>query len=189
MKPCRGCIHYRSIYSSGTINCCHYLIDTDSTRGCPVDDATNGQQAGIFGKMDIENMSGGKHMANRKNQANQEKKLWLSRYTDTQQRINRLEAELSDWDEKRLVVRMENAKQINELVRQINNEIDQLVTIRLDIMHAIDTIPDDRLRLLMEYRYIDGKRWEQIAVDMGYDYRWVLRLHGQALEKMEMVIN
>jgi len=34
---------------------------------------------------------------------------------------------------------------------------------------------------LLTLRYIEGKRWEQIAVDLGYSYRNVIRLHGKAL--------
>lgn len=39
-------------------------------------------------------------------------------------------------------------------------------------------------RRLMRYRYIDGMTWEKVAQKMNYDYRWVTRLHGRALEKL-----
>ena len=45
-------------------------------------------------------------------------------------------------------------------------------------------LEDGRLRDVMRYRYIDGMKWEQIAVVMRLDYRWVLRLHGRALCKL-----
>lgn len=34
---------------------------------------------------------------------------------------------------------------------------------------------------LLELRYLCFKSWEQIAVDMGYDLRWLYRLHHRAL--------
>lgn len=53
--------------------------------------------------------------------------------------------------------------------------------IRRDIEDAIAAVPDERLRRLLRYRYIDGMKWERIAGVMGYEQRHVTRLHGDAL--------
>ena len=39
---CTGCIYWRRFMGSGAnlINACHYLLDTDHMRGCPVDYCT-----------------------------------------------------------------------------------------------------------------------------------------------------
>ena len=34
---------------------------------------------------------------------------------------------------------------------------------------------------VLTLRYVDGKRWEEIACIIGYSFRHVTRLHGQAL--------
>lgn len=53
----------------------------------------------------------------------------------------------------------------------------------------------ERLRDKPEYyevlyrRYIMGDKWERIAVDMNYNYRWVQRLHGRALQALEEIHN
>lgn len=39
-------------------------------------------------------------------------------------------------------------------------------------------------RELMELRYINGKRFEEIATEMNRSYRHVIRLHGKILEKI-----
>ena len=39
-------------------------------------------------------------------------------------------------------------------------------------------------RLLIRLRYIDGLRWEEIAVDLNYSIQHVWRLHGEVLKKM-----
>jgi len=40
----------------------------------------------------------------------------------------------------------------------------------------------------LTYRYINGKTWEEIAVEMHYTYKWVHVLHGQALAEFENVL-
>ena len=74
---------------------------------------------------------------------------------------------------------------IVDLETEINTEIDKLVEKRKEIESVIRAVEDSTLRTLLEYRYINGKKWEEIALMMGYDYRWVLRLHGRALELVD----
>ena len=70
---------------------------------------------------------------------------------------------------------------VMEIEAQITREIDQLHTIRQEIKEALDQLEDENLKLLMEYRYIDGMTWEQIAEKMDYSRQWVTSLHGRAL--------
>jgi hypothetical protein len=74
---------------------------------------------------------------------------------------------------------------IVDLEKEIDEEIDQLVNLRRKILNTIIAIPDYRLRQVLIQRYIHGKKWEQIAVDLNYDYRYVLKLHGYALQEIE----
>ena len=66
---------------------------------------------------------------------------------------------------------------------------------RMEIINSIDKLmatDDDKAktyhRLLM-MRYVDGASWEQIAVEIGYTWRHTIRLHGEALKRMEVIIN
>ena len=52
---------------------------------------------------------------------------------------------------------------------------------RKEIEGIIRAVEDSTLRTLLEYRYINGKKWEEIALMMGYDYRYILKIHGKAL--------
>jgi DNA-directed RNA polymerase specialized sigma24 family protein len=57
----------------------------------------------------------------------------------------------------------------------------------LAVEQAIDGLADPGERLVMRYRYIDGRSWRQICTTMqsrGYSERQVYRLHGYALEKL-----
>ena len=56
-----------------------------------------------------------------------------------------------------------------------------MVEKRKEIEGIIRAVEDNILRTLLEYRYINGKKWEEIALMMGYDYRYILKIHGKAL--------
>lgn len=47
-------------------------------------------------------------------------------------------------------------------------------------------MPEETERRLLQYRYINGKTWEQIADTMMYSYRWILKLHDRALEHLKI---
>ena len=51
-----------------------------------------------------------------------------------------------------------------------------------DIVHKIKAVQNTEYQTLLELRYLCFKSWEQIAVDMGYELRWLYRLHHRALD-------
>ena len=59
-------------------------------------------------------------------------------------------------------------------IAKLQQKIDCIVT-------QIETLDDHRFVEILKQRYLYGKRWEQIAVDMKYGFRHITRLHGQAL--------
>lgn len=67
----------------------------------------------------------------------------------------------------------------------VDAEIELLIATERDIQNAIDKVNDETLRTLLYERYINGKTWEQIAVQMNYGYRRVTQLHGKALNAVK----
>lgn len=133
---------------------------------------------------------------------NELKIRYLSRYRRMSKRIDRLLEEQSRWREMALKITpvlsqtpgggesgspierpMDKVLEIDE---EINQEIDELQIVRQEIRAALNQLEDENLKLLMEYRYIDGLTWEQIAVKMNYCWRQVCRKHGQALTQITM---
>lgn len=53
------------------------------------------------------------------------------------------------------------------------------------LVMSIDRVKDPELNELLTLRYIEGRRWEEIAVEMGYSYRHTHRRHGDALREYE----
>ena len=77
---------------------------------------------------------------------------------------------------------------IVDLERAIQSDIDELVAAGENIRRAINRIDDERMRLILTMRYINGDSWEKIAETLHTDLRWIYRLHGRALEKIELTI-
>ena len=70
---------------------------------------------------------------------------------------------------------------IVDLEREINEDIDRSIDVQRGILTAISTVPDERLRHLLELRYINFHTLEEIARRMDYSYKQICRLHGKAL--------
>ena len=77
---------------------------------------------------------------------------------------------------------------IVDLKRRLRDEIEEYIELKEEAIRLIDSMSDGRHRLVLTYRYINGKTWEEIAVEMHYTYQWVHRLHGQALVEFEKVM-
>ena len=133
---------------------------------------------------------------------NELKIRYLSRYRRISKRIDRLLEEQSRWREMALKITPTLSQtpgggesgspierpmdKVLEIDVEINREIDELQIVRQEIRAALNQLEDENLKLLMEYRYIDGLTWEQIAEKMDYSRQWVTSLHGTALLKIEL---
>lgn len=86
--------------------------------------------------------------------------------------------------------KIELDKAVAELVdaeRKAEAEVDRLTRLEAEIEGAVGQIAEPYRTLLYE-RYINGKTFEQIAVQMSYSWRQIIRLHGQALRIAQDVI-
>ena len=75
---------------------------------------------------------------------------------------------------------------IVDLERELQNDIDELVQTGEKIRRAINSLTDERLKVILELRYIKGKKWEDIADMLNTELRWIYRLHGRALQVIEI---
>lgn len=65
--------------------------------------------------------------------------------------------------------------------------LQKLAKERVYLYYGLQLVPDDTFRLLLEYRYIDGMTFEEIALKMSYSLRWVATLHERAIASFEKV--
>lgn len=133
---------------------------------------------------------------------NQEKKEFLQQYRLAEMEEQRLEHEIERWRSRaeRMTAGYSKApagggdgrsmehtlERLGELAGELTHQRDKLIRLRREIGAAIDTVPDTRLRELLRLRYIEGMTWERVAVQMGYSYMQVCRLHGKALSQIKM---
>ena len=68
---------------------------------------------------------------------------------------------------------------------ETNNYVDELVDLRIQIADEIMELRNDNYRVVLSERYIQGKKFEEIAVEQNYAYRHITRLHGEALKEFE----
>lgn len=67
---------------------------------------------------------------------------------------------------------------------KISDAEKKLKTIKQEIKQAIDTVDDDELRELLEYRYIGYMLIDEIATAMYCDRKTIQRKHKKALDKV-----
>ena len=73
-----------------------------------------------------------------------------------------------------------------DLENEINEDIDTLVDLKQEITRVIKSVENPEHQTLLEMRYLCFKRWEEIAVEMGYTARHMFRIHDLALESAQL---
>lgn len=133
---------------------------------------------------------------------NEEKKQYLRRYQEAKKRAKRIQEEIdalrsSETSPVGLGDGLPHgsgtsdlsgyAARWDELVRELEAEKEtQMVTYR-EIRQQIGMVPDAIEQEILSRRYLIGQSWEKIAVEMGYSYRNITRLHGYALKHFELL--
>ena len=72
---------------------------------------------------------------------------------------------------------------------RVSDELELLEATERAVIGTINSVEDKRLRGILYRRYICGRKWEVIAVDLNIEYRWLLRLHGRALQEVQKIID
>ena len=72
---------------------------------------------------------------------------------------------------------------IEECIEEYNKKEIELYNKQLEIENCINSL-DATERIIARSRYIEGKTFEQIAVDLNYSWRHTIRIHGKILQKI-----
>ena len=76
---------------------------------------------------------------------------------------------------------------IDEKIEEYEGLVKKFTMTRAKVFKDIGKIDNVVYQQILYQKYCALKKWEQIATDMGYGYRWLLRLHGRALEEFRQV--
>ena len=75
---------------------------------------------------------------------------------------------------------------LDALISQLEHEQALAVWQYREIHDRIHKMQDGAEKEVLIRRYLMGQTWEQIAVEMNYNYRSVLKIHGRALRNFEI---
>ncbi len=74
-----------------------------------------------------------------------------------------------------------------DLESEINADLTRLIDLKHEIVTVVKCVESPELQTLLELRYLCFMTWEQIAVELHFDLRWVHRLHNRALNEVEAI--
>lgn len=79
---------------------------------------------------------------------------------------------------------------LDELLRELDDAKSEAIRKYSEINNTLMTHKlNDIEYMVLVRRYLLRESWEEIAVNMGYHYRHVLRIHGSALENLKSSLN
>ncbi len=78
----------------------------------------------------------------------------------------------------------ENASKMADLLNEYQKRYLEAEAERLEVYNKINIVPEPYRTILVK-RYIYHRPFEQIAFDLGYSYRQIIRYHGLALQVYE----
>ncbi len=76
---------------------------------------------------------------------------------------------------------------IIDLEDTIRDEMRRLVDLKAEIVKTVSVIKEPEQRYVLEKRYLEFKKWEDIAVEMHRSLRSIYRLHGEALKNVHVL--
>ena len=70
---------------------------------------------------------------------------------------------------------------IVDLEKQIDDRIDELVSMKADAEKRVRALPDLDQQTVLLARYVQGLKWDRISLELNFSISQVYKLHGQAL--------
>lgn len=74
-----------------------------------------------------------------------------------------------------------------DLELEINADLKTLIDLKREVVTIIKCVERTELQTILEMRYLCFETWEEIAVALHYDLRHIHRLHGRALEEVDLI--
>lgn len=78
------------------------------------------------------------------------------------------------------------AVKIIDMENEINDDIDKLVDLKKEMYSVINRLKKSKHKTVLEQRYLCFREWDDIAVSMHYNKRYIYKLRDQALDALEI---
>lgn len=75
---------------------------------------------------------------------------------------------------------------IDELERVIKEDIEKLLSLKLEIRNVINSVQDNDEKLLLNLRYLNFMSWDEVCFEMSVSMRTAHRIHSMALQSVEV---
>ena len=75
---------------------------------------------------------------------------------------------------------------LEEQEERINREIDLLVALKEQIREVIGQVDDDRLQMVLVYRYLEGMTFEKIGEELYAGKSTIVRWHRKAIDQIRL---
>lgn len=75
---------------------------------------------------------------------------------------------------------------IDEMIENLKQERLKRAKRQQEIERRIEKMEDEDEQRVLRLRYIKGMKWEEVAVEMGYSWKQVHRIHSDALRNFKM---
>lgn len=119
----------------------------------------------------------------RLNREIEQKQFSLQKLIDSRDRITTI---LTDMPRGGESDRMCICDDIIDMQEDLKEKLTEAMRIRTDIQNKIDVVEDIDERIILNYRYIDNLKFEDIAERMSFSTRSVFYLHDKALKKINI---
>lgn len=73
-----------------------------------------------------------------------------------------------------------------DMQQDLQKKIDSLLDTKQHVANLISQVKDREGRLVLQQRYLQYEKWEEIASDLGYTVRQVFRIHDEALSEIKL---
>jgi len=74
-----------------------------------------------------------------------------------------------------------------DVKNEIKADLSRLLEIKADIIRTINKVDNITYQTLLSLRYLNFKRWHEIMNILGYESRYIYKLHNKALEKVDII--
>jgi len=68
----------------------------------------------------------------------------------------------------------------------IADKVSEYIALKRHIISQMEQISDNRYYNILFKKYVQYKELQEIADEMGYEYKWLLHLHHDALEEFQI---
>lgn len=75
-----------------------------------------------------------------------------------------------------------------DLESKINADIDRFADMKQEALALLDKMENPTYMTVLHRRYFLHETFERIAIDMKYSWRWVIKLHGRALQAFDKLL-